>query len=234
MYDLGERSFLIGRSGCHLELPRASIPDRAIRIRAAEDGLSFEGIGGFGVPLATVSIQAGQIKPGSGLTLGLEPPELGSPDPPAAAANEEGESATTEPTPDPPAPTAAEAPTVAEAPRKPAPRTPDATVELLYQNKMRHAWMTVWIDGKRVLSEEITGTKITGPKSVFKRIVGQQVRTKIPVVSGKRSIEVRITEPPEEVDAVDRIQGALEPGQTRRLKVTLKRRSNQLRLEWEE
>ncbi len=73
VYDLGRRSFLIGRRGCHLDLAQASIPDRAIRIRAGEKGLGFEGIGDFSVPLDTISIQAGQIKPGSSLTLRLDP-----------------------------------------------------------------------------------------------------------------------------------------------------------------
>lgn len=73
VYDLGTRSFLIGRSGCHLDLPQASIPDQAIRIRSGEKGLDFEGIGGFAVPLDRISIQSGHIQPGSNLTLRLDP-----------------------------------------------------------------------------------------------------------------------------------------------------------------
>jgi len=73
VYDLGAGSFLIGRSGCHLDLPQASIPERAIRIRSGETGLDFEGIEGFAVPLDRISIQAGHIQPGSNLTLRLDP-----------------------------------------------------------------------------------------------------------------------------------------------------------------
>jgi len=73
-YHLGRRSYLIGKSGGHLMLPLAAIPDRAIRIRSAEDGMAFEGLGGFDVPLGPISVQAGRIRPGSaGLTLDLAP-----------------------------------------------------------------------------------------------------------------------------------------------------------------
>jgi hypothetical protein len=73
-YELGARSFLIGRRGCHLDLLRADeIPERAIRIRRSERGFQFEGLGGFLIPLGPVRISSGRIDPGSRLELELGP-----------------------------------------------------------------------------------------------------------------------------------------------------------------
>jgi hypothetical protein len=77
VYELGGSSFLIGRQGCHVNLPRAAIPDRAIRIRASPRGFVFEGIGGFAIPLGAVSVPSGTIEPGGGARLMLEPYLLG-------------------------------------------------------------------------------------------------------------------------------------------------------------
>ena len=74
VYSLGRRSFLVGKSGCHLSLPGSPIPERALRIQVAQSGLSFEGIGGFEFPLGAIFVQSGRIPPGSGgLTLELGP-----------------------------------------------------------------------------------------------------------------------------------------------------------------
>lgn len=104
VYELGPRSFLIGRRGCHLDLPQASIPDRAIRIRSGEKGLDFEGIEGFAVPLDRISIQAGHIKPGSNLTLRLDPYQVvleASEEPGDAVAEIEDDAAEAPPPPQP-------------------------------------------------------------------------------------------------------------------------------------
>ena len=76
VYDLGGKTFLIGRQGCHLNLPRAAIPQKALRIRAAEKGLSFEGIGLFRVPLDGITVLEGRIESGRNLVLQLDPYEL--------------------------------------------------------------------------------------------------------------------------------------------------------------
>ena len=77
VYELGGASFLIGRQGCHVNLPRAAIPDRAIRIRVSPRGFVFEGIGGFSIPLGTVSVPSGTIEPGGAVHLSLGPYLLG-------------------------------------------------------------------------------------------------------------------------------------------------------------
>jgi hypothetical protein len=77
IYDLGAHSFLIGRSGAHLELPQATdLPGRAIRIRRANGGLDFEGVDGYLIPIGPVSVAAGRIEPGARLELTLGPYSL--------------------------------------------------------------------------------------------------------------------------------------------------------------
>ena len=73
VFELGEKSFLIGTAGCHLNLPRAPIPPRAIRLRRVEPGFDFEGLGGFAVPIGAVSVRSGRIDPGTKLDLRLGP-----------------------------------------------------------------------------------------------------------------------------------------------------------------
>lgn len=52
VYDLGAVGFLIGRRGCHLELPKAlGLPERAIRMHAADGGFELRGIGSFRIPV---------------------------------------------------------------------------------------------------------------------------------------------------------------------------------------
>ncbi len=116
------------------------------------------------------------------------------------------------------------------APEEPAAASaPAATLELRHENHLRQAWMSVWIDGERVWSEEMIG-----PKSVFKRALGQKVRATISTSAGRHLIEVRISEKSMKVDAGESIRASFSAGETRQLEVSLKRRSNQLRLSWVE
>jgi hypothetical protein len=73
VFDLGSGAFLIGRGGCHLNLPQASIPPQAIRLRRADRGFTFEGLAGFAVPIGAVSVHSGQIDPGTHVDLELGP-----------------------------------------------------------------------------------------------------------------------------------------------------------------
>ncbi len=76
VFELGSKSFLIGQAGCHLNLPKATIPPRAIRIRVAGKSFQFEGIAGFAVPIGTVSVVSGQIEQGGAVCFQLAPYEL--------------------------------------------------------------------------------------------------------------------------------------------------------------
>ena len=76
VFDLGSKSFLIGHKGCHVNLPKASIPPRAVRIRAAPEGFRFEGVDGFRVPIGSLSIDSGQIERQGSVNLKLDPYEI--------------------------------------------------------------------------------------------------------------------------------------------------------------
>jgi len=73
-FELGGKSFLIGRHGAHLDLPQASgIPDWAIRVRAAAEGFLFEGVHDFHIPLGPISVASGRIEAGKQLDIVLGP-----------------------------------------------------------------------------------------------------------------------------------------------------------------
>ena len=76
VFDIGSKSFLIGQGGCHLNLPKASIPAKAVRIRAAAGGFDFEGVDGFSVPIGSMSIVSGRIEPGGSVKFQLDPYEI--------------------------------------------------------------------------------------------------------------------------------------------------------------
>ena len=73
VFDLGTHAFLIGGSGCHLNLPNSALPDRAVSIRAADGGFAIEGTGGFALPIGPVSVTSCRLDPGQSLELQLEP-----------------------------------------------------------------------------------------------------------------------------------------------------------------
>ena len=136
VFDLGTKSFLIGKEGCHLKLQKADIPRRAIRIRAAGAGFGFEGIDGFAIPIGSVSVVSGRIEPGGSVRMSLAPYEIlletsGTPgrpiadlDRPAPAPPAPAPPAPVAPAPAPPAPVAPPAPA---APPPPSPGPPGAT-----------------------------------------------------------------------------------------------------------
>lgn len=76
VFDLGAKSFLIGRQHCHLNLKQASVPDRAIRIRSDGRGFRFEGIDDFEIPIGSISIGSGHIEPGGSVGFKLEPYQI--------------------------------------------------------------------------------------------------------------------------------------------------------------
>lgn len=64
VYALGSDDFLIGQSGCHLNLPTESIPQRAVVIRRRREGFTFEGLGGFRPQVGTDPAITGVIATG--------------------------------------------------------------------------------------------------------------------------------------------------------------------------
>ncbi len=76
VFDLGAKSFLIGRQHCHLNLKHAAIPEQAIRIRSDGRGFRFEGIDGFEIPIGSMSIGSGHIEPGGSIGFKFEPYQI--------------------------------------------------------------------------------------------------------------------------------------------------------------
>ncbi|MEE8523072.1 MAG: FHA domain-containing protein, partial [Thermoanaerobaculia bacterium] len=124
VFDLDSKSFLIGQSGCHLNLPRAPLPAQAIRIRAEQDGFLFAGIDGFPIPIGGMSVLSGQIRPGGVVLFELLPYRLQletSATPGSPIADLDKTVPPPPPTPAPPAPVASPPPASPALPSLPGP-----------------------------------------------------------------------------------------------------------------
>lgn len=73
VFDLGPRSFFIGATGCHLNLPLAALPPRAIRVRTLRDGFAAEGIAAYSLPGAGPAPSSLEIRPEAPVTLSVGP-----------------------------------------------------------------------------------------------------------------------------------------------------------------
>lgn len=115
VFDLGPRSFFIGATGGHLNLPSAALPPRAIRIRTTRDGFVAEGLGTYRLPTAGASTASLEVGPDAPVTLAIGPYRVvlevsrtpGSPiadlDAPAPAAGAKADLRSLVPPPPPPA-----------------------------------------------------------------------------------------------------------------------------------
>ena len=113
-----------------------------------------------------------------------------------------------------------------QATRRPLP-SGWATLDISYRNRLRSAFLTIWIDGEKTWSE-----RVTAPKGLFKRASGTRVRASIMVPEGGHVIEVRIDGSEGKVNLSERIEAVFEEGETRGLKVVLIPPS-MLKLSWE-
>jgi hypothetical protein len=104
---------------------------------------------------------------------------------------------------------------VTEARRSPTPAS-QATLEVLYNNRLKAAYVSIWIDGT-----ESWARTVAGPKKLLARASGEDVRAKVAVGEGTHTIEVRVTGRSGRVYASERIDAVFSQGQTRRLRATL-------------
>ncbi len=111
-------------------------------------------------------------------------------------------------------PKALDAPLPVPAP-VPAP-VPTASLEIVFKNRLRKAEVSVWIDEEKVWSRPVEA-----PKSFFKRTVGHNVFTLLPIETGSHVIDVRVIGSEGKVDVVRRTEAEFESGETKRLKVTM-------------
>jgi hypothetical protein len=103
-----------------------------------------------------------------------------------------------------------------------------ATLEVLYNNRLKTASMSIWID-----DAEAWAQTVAGPTGLLKRAAGEEVRATMLIPDGGHSIEVRVSSSSGRVDAAKRIEALFRQGQTRVLRVVLLPPKG-LRLHWKE
>ena len=104
-----------------------------------------------------------------------------------------------------------------------------SVVELHYRHKNEKAHLSVLLDGDVVWSEPLK--RPINPVAWAK---GKDVMAIIPVPEGQHSLEVRVSVPAQEIETSRRIRSHFVAGAQRVLKVTLNRKTSDLRLRWKE
>ncbi len=100
-------------------------------------------------------------------------------------------------------------------------------LEIIYENRLKLAYFSVWLDGRRALLAEFE------TKGVFQRIKGREHRWLIPVPAGEHSLEIRVSNPAKELDARNEIRRVFSEEDPQRLTVELWSDSRQLGFQWE-
>ncbi len=184
-----------------------------------------------------------------GRLFGPQPPDVAGSDTPAVPVTVSAavlESATSTAEQEPEAPTGAEEDeAVKKPPDEPTPvaesmpaagtataPSPEAAVattdlEIIHENRIKRAYLSVWIDGRRALSAELE------TRSPFKRIKGREHRWSIPVPAGKRLVEVHVSGVSKPLEARQKIWRVFSEGDPQRLTVEL-RQGTRLGFLWEE
>ena len=102
-----------------------------------------------------------------------------------------------------------------------------ATVVVSHRNRLKRAWMSVWIDGEQRWSEPISARG-----NFVGRARGDLVEVELAVPPGRHTIEVRITGARKNVNASKVITGTFDAGVVRRLRAKLSPISGNLELAW--
>jgi hypothetical protein len=104
-----------------------------------------------------------------------------------------------------------------------------SVVELHYRHKNEKAHLSVLVDGEVVWSEPLKR-----PINPIAWAKGKDVMAIIPVPEGQHSLEVRVSVPAQALETSRSIRSHFTAGAQRVLKVTLNRKSADLRLRWKE
>lgn len=104
-----------------------------------------------------------------------------------------------------------------------------SVVELHYRHKNEKAHLSVLLDGEVVWSEPLK--RPINPVAWAK---GKDVMAIIPVPEGQHSLEVRVSVPAHDLETSRSIRSHFVAGAQRVLKVTLNRKTSDLRLRWKE
>ena len=104
----------------------------------------------------------------------------------------------------------------------------EATLQVQFNNRLRHGRLTLRVDGR-----EVWAAALNVPKDPRSLIAGATVRKSIPVPPGTHEIEVRIVQSSARIDSRGTIRGDFGPGQRRWLRVVLIPYLPELQLDWE-
>ena len=121
-------------------------------------------------------------------------------------------------------------PAVAVAQHDPPPpkAVPKTHLEIVYENHLKLAYLSVWIDGDKALSVQLRR------KNLLRRLTGQEHRWTIPVPVGRRSVEVHISGISKPLEAHRKSFQKFSVAEPRRLRVFLKPNAHQLSFVWED
>ena len=100
-------------------------------------------------------------------------------------------------------------------------------LEIVHQNRLKLATLSVWIDGRSALSVKLEA------KSPLQRIKGREHRWLIPVPAGRHAVEVRVSGVSKELEASHEVWWVFSEEDPQRLTVKLWPESRQLGLQWE-
>lgn len=115
------------------------------------------------------------------------------------------------------------------AARQVAPAPPlDATLEIVYRNRLGSATVAVTVDGEAVWTRSVAAPRH------WARIVGDSEWGAVPIASGERTIGVAVQGHSMAVQASSSISGRFAPGESRRLRIALNPYRERIRLEWVE
>ncbi len=111
--------------------------------------------------------------------------------------------------------------------------SPPATIattnlEIIHENRIKRAYLSVWIDGRRALSAKLE------TRNPFKRIKGREHRWLLPVPTGKRSVEIHVSGVSKSLEARRKIWRVFSEGDAQRLTVEVRQGSERLGFLWEE
>ncbi len=106
----------------------------------------------------------------------------------------------------------------------------DSTLVVQHKNRLSLAYISLWIDGERMWSQELAAKK--GVFKRFGRFSGELIEHSIAVSEGKHTIEVHISGKSMKIEARASIKGTFRSNESRQLKVGLNPYTDKLKLAW--
>jgi predicted Ser/Thr protein kinase len=107
-------------------------------------------------------------------------------------------------------------------------RSEQATLQVVFNNRLRGARMTILVDGEKAWSRNLNV-----PRDPLTRVAGETVRAELRLPPGVHDIDVRIVQESARIDSRGTIRAELQPGQKRWLRVVLIPYVPKLDLDWE-